>query len=356
MRNRSVVWKPLILLALVATACSGPSSASSAWTASPRPSAASSEAAPTVLSADEVSALDSLTLVDGYPLYTMQFHASSDALSGAELPLPGLARSDTSWWCSLFAALADPQSRVYGRNFDWDYSPALLLFYTPADGYASVSMVDIGFLGFTSESARGLDKASLAERAPLLHAPALPFDGMNAKGLVVGMAAVPTAIKADDLQKPTIGSIGVIRQMLDHAANVDEAIGIFRSYNVDMGGGPPIHYLIADASGKAALLEFSKGELVVTPNEKPWHQATNFIRAEAGADPESQCWRYAILSKTLTETQGSLTPPAALDLLSSVAQDMTQWSVVYQISSGDVWVAMGRDYARAQSFHLTMES
>jgi hypothetical protein len=354
-RNRSIGWKPLVLLALMATACSGPAS-SIAWTARPTPSAATSAAAPTGLSADEVSALDSLTMVDGYPLYTMRFHASSDALSGADLPLPGLARSDTSWWCSLFAALADPQNRVYGRNFDWDYSPALLLFYAPADGYASVSMVDIDFLGFTSESARGLDKASLAERTPLLHAPALPLDGMNAKGLVVGMAAVPAAVKVDDSKKPTIGSIGVIRQMLDHAASVDEAIGIFRSYNVDMGGGPPIHYLIADASGKAALLEFSKGKLVVTPNERPWHLATNFIRAEAGDDPESQCWRYAILSKTLTETQGSLTPPAALDLLSSVAQNGTQWSVVYRMSSGDVWVAMGRDYAGAHSFHLTMES
>ena len=52
--------------------------------------------------------------------------------------------------CSLFAALGDPENRLFGRNFDWRYSPALLLFTDrPAGGgYASVSMVDIAYLGF----------------------------------------------------------------------------------------------------------------------------------------------------------------------------------------------------------------
>jgi Flp pilus assembly protein TadD len=31
----------------------------------------------------------------------------------------------------------------YGRNFDWDFSPALLLFTNPPDGYASVSRGDL---------------------------------------------------------------------------------------------------------------------------------------------------------------------------------------------------------------------
>ena len=45
---------------------------------------------------------------------------------------------------------AIPDDRLFGRNFDWRYSPALLLFTDrpAAGGYASVSMVDIAYLGF----------------------------------------------------------------------------------------------------------------------------------------------------------------------------------------------------------------
>jgi hypothetical protein len=290
--------------------------------------------------------------VDGYPLYTMEEHHPRDAQGDVETPPAVTGDWNAGWACSLFAALADPEHRLYGRNFDWDYSPALLLSYYPDDGYASVSMVDIEFLGFTSATARGLEKASLADRRRLLDARFLPFDGMNEKGLVVAMAAVPTAAGTNVPGKPSIGEIGIIREMLDHAASVDEAVELFRGYNIDSGGGPPIHYLIADASGRAALLEFSGGELVVTANEKPWHLATNFVVAEAGSDPERSCPRYETLSKTLTETGGALTPQSALDLLSSVTQDGTQWSAVYEISTGDILVTLGREYDTVHTFHL----
>ncbi len=105
---------------------------------------------------------------------------------------------------------------------------------------------------------------------------------MNEVGLVVGMAAVPPGNMRPDPGKETIGSLGIIREMLDHAANVDEAVAILQSYNVDMEGGPPLHYLMADRSGRAVLVEFYQGEVVLMPNEDPWHQATNFLRASAG--------------------------------------------------------------------------
>jgi penicillin V acylase-like amidase (Ntn superfamily) len=203
--------------------------------------------------------------VDDYPLYTMTYYGAygSDE-TGETLPA-----ATSAWACSLFAALGDPEQRLYGRNFDWDHSPAVLLFTAPPDGYASVSMVDIAFLGFTGERARKLDQLSLEERRPLLQAPYLPFDGMNEHGLVIGMAAVDNVEMPTMPDAPAIGSLGVIREMLDHAKTVDEAVEILRGYNVDMTGGPTIHYLIADATGKAALAEFNEGKLHVIPMRHP---------------------------------------------------------------------------------------
>lgn len=353
---------PIALLALIAAACSSSPGSAQLSPSSGPPSAvasaasslsASPPAVPAGLTTEDVAALNSLSVVDAFPLYRMELHHSVAPGADPETPPPLTGSWDTSWACSLFAALANPEHRLFGRNFDWDFSPALLLSYFPSDGYSSVSMVDIDFLGYSGASARGLDSASLADRRRLLGARFLPFDGMNEKGLVVAMAAVPTAVKTDEPGKPSMGSIGIIREMLDHAANVDEAVALFRRYNINVYGGPPIHYLLADASGKAVLLEFAAGQLVVKPNERPWHLATNFIVAEAGSRPEDSCPRYEKLSKKLTETGGSLTPDAALELLRNVAQEGTQWSAVYEISSGDVSIALGREYAKVHTFHLS---
>jgi len=260
--------------------------------------------------------------------------------------------SPPAWACSLFAALGDADEMFYGRNFDWEYSPALLLFTDPPDGYASVSMVDIAYLGFGGDRASTLTSLPLVERRSLLDAPFLPFDGMNEHGLVIGMAAVPPGQMRSDPDKETIGSLMMIREVLDHAGNVNEAIAIFHNYNVDMEGGPSIHYLIADSSGRSVLVEFYQGEMVVFPNETAWHLATNFLRASAGAsaegpalsEAEGECWRYDRISQRLTEAQGQMTTQDAVDLLAEVSQESTQWSVVYGMSSGDIHVTMGREY------------
>jgi len=301
------------------------------------------------LSDEEVATLSSLEQVDDYPLYTMRYYgAYNQRASSAEMA------SLPAWACSLFAALGDADSMLYGRNFDWEYSPAVLLFTDPPDGYASFSMVDIAYLGFGASRAGTVTDLPLIERRALLDAPFLPFDGLNEHGLAVGMAAVPLGHMRPDPNKETIGSLMVIRKMLDHASNVDEAVAIMQSYNVDMEGGPPIHYLMADSAGCSALVEFYQGEMVVIRNETPWHLATNFLRASAGESAEGQCWRYDKISQRLTQAEGQLTTQDARDLLAAVAQEGTQWSVVYGMSTGDVNVTMGQKYDNVHTFPLIL--
>jgi len=300
------------------------------------------------LTDDEAATLSSLEKVDGYPLYTMHFHGAYDQYGDRA----AASATRPEWTCSLFATLGDKDNVLYGRNFDWEYSPAVLLFTDPPGGYASVSMVDIAYLGFGGASAGGLADLPLVERQALLDAPRMPFDGMNEHGLVVGMAAVPPGQMRPDPDKETTGSLRVIREMLDHASNVDEALAILQSYNIDFEGGPPLHYLMADSSGRSLLVEFYEGEMVVIPNETPWHQATNFLRASVGESAEGECWRYDKISQRLTEAEGQLTAQDAMNLLADVSQEGTQWSVVYGMSSGDVNVTMGREYDTVHAFHL----
>jgi len=296
---------------------------------------------------DAITTLNSLELIDEHPLYVM--HYIGEYAQNQSFPD---SPAFSGFSCSLYAALGDPDNLLYGRNFDWaSFSPALLLFTDPPEGYASVSMVDIAFLGYDAANAYNLTDLSFQERAALLAAPFLPFDGMNEHGLTVGMAAVTASIASYDPTRPTIGSLAVIREALDHAQTVDEAIAIFEQNNIDFTGGPPIHYLVADATGHAILIEYIQGEMIVLPNEKPWHLATNFL---CGAtEGNGGCTRYATLESRLTETAGGIDAGGAMHLLELVSQPgLTQWSIVYHPSTGNVDIVMGEHYETVYQFKI----
>lgn len=366
LRPRALAAVGLLALALLAVVFAPPRAP--IQTPAPMPTAVAS---PTPradgLATDQAATLSSLRKVDNYPLYTMNY------VRGAGPPVAGSPPADkaeagrkpaewgwdvpaetSSWACSLFAALGDPGNRLYGRNFDWRYSPALLLFADRPDseGYASVAMVDIAYFGF-DDGTVDLTTLPLAERRSLLDALDWPFDGMNEAGVAVGMAAVPAADERSDPGKPAIGSLSVMREVLDRAGSVDEAVAILSSYNIDWEGGPALHYLVADRTGRAALVEFYGGEIVVLPNAGPWHAATNFT-ISAVTKPAGQCHRYDTVAQRLAAAAGKLTPADALDLLRAVAQteSATQWSVVYGMSSGQVEVVMGQSYRRVYGFQL----
>lgn len=323
-------------------------------TTSATPTTVRVSATPTIdtigLTPDAVATLLSVEQVDNYPMYVMHYVGSYDYPTSITKNL-----AVTDFGCSLFAALGGMDAKLYGRNFDWEYSPALLLYTDPPDGYASVGMVNLFWLRLDWKEVAVLARGPLSARTRLLSAPSLPIDGMNEYGLVIGMALVTDGSIEDatyDPTRPTTTPLGMIRLMLDHARNVDEAVELFKQYNIDFSGAIMIHYLLADPSGKAVLLEFHKQELFQLYNNDSWHLATNHLRCIAKGD--GNCWRYHILSDRLTALQGQLDPASAMLLLSDIKQTSTQWSVVYNMSTGDVNVVVGMNYDTVHTFHLDL--
>jgi hypothetical protein len=302
------------------------------------------------LSVQQAATLNSLEKVDDFPLYTMHYYGTSASASADELSVS--AHLPRTWACSLFAALGGAD-KVYGRNFDWVGSPALLLFNHPANGYASVSMVDLAYLEF-GDKVDHLTELPLEQRLPLLDAPGLPFDGMNERGLVVDMAAVPDGNRPPDPNKETIDSLQAIRKMLDQASTVDEGVAILQNYNIDWGSGPALHYLLADRSGQSALVEFYQGKVQVIPTDNPWHLATNFLVSSVGGHTAGQCPRYDQIDQQLSVVGGRIDAAEAMQLLHDVSQPNTQWSVVYGINTGEIVVTLGRQYSRAHTFQIDL--
>jgi hypothetical protein len=237
------------------------------------------------------SSLSSLELISDFPFYTMRyegdygFKAYLESLN-EQLPVTGVPvgiRSEVqplvnspTFACTGFTARSPQGERLLGRNFDWYRHPALLLFTDSPDGYASASMVDISYLGYQGP----LDTDDPARLEDLLKAPYLPFDGLNERGLAVGMMAVPHGEGGADAHKATLDSLEVIRLLLDYAANLDEALVLMEKYNLDFSGGPPLHYLIADSSGASAVVEYIGGTLRIFRSDQPWQVSTNFLFSE----------------------------------------------------------------------------
>jgi hypothetical protein len=294
--------------------------------------------------AERDQTLGSLRRIPGTHMYSMTYTGDYDDLAG--VPAPPTA---SPFGCSLFVASGDPDRPLFARNFDWDPNPALVLHTDPPDGHASVSIVDISYLGVTPGRDPTTDDTA---RRMLLDAPLLPFDGMNAKGLVVGLAADESGRAGRDAGKPTVGSVRILRLMLDRAATVDEALGVLDRYNLDFDGGPPLHYLIADASGASAVVEFVDGERVVTRGGPPWQALTNFRIAGADAGVKRADRRYATAAGALTGGGGALDWETAMRVLRDVAQPHTQWSVTYEMRTGAVHLVAKQNWADVHDFTL----
>ncbi|GAB3935816.1 hypothetical protein GCM10027614_11290 [Micromonospora vulcania] len=235
--------------------------------------------------------LASLRRVDDLPLYEMTYLGAYDPTVGTDATPP------SPFGCSLFAASGDPARPLFARNFDWAANPAMVLRTDPPDGYAAISLVDLSYLGV------GADPSG--DRR-LLNAPLLPFDGMNERGLAVGLAADDAASYRPDPAKPTVGSVRILRLVLDRAATVDEAVALFTRHNLDFDGGPPLHYLLADATGASAVIEFVDGALRVERGTGRWQALTNVPVAGVPEQRRREDRRYGLLATALSQADGVL--------------------------------------------------
>jgi len=308
---------------------------------------------PTSSAEDWSRSLESLVQVDEFPLYVMHYFGDFDLLystSGVSADRGKTSASSfpaSSWGCTCFAALNSAGDVVMGRNFDWYNHAALLLFTDPPGRYASISMVDISYLGVSKRD------SPLEHSDQLRNLPYFPFDGMNEHGLSVGMMAVSEAEPPYDSRRRTIGCLEIIRVILDCARNVDEAVSFFDDYNISFTGGPPIHYMVTDASRHSAVIEFVDGIMHVLRNDQPWQVSTNFILTGLNDEQrQAACYRYRTAYVALSSRGGLITAREAVEILEDVAQSNTIWSIVYHAGAGDIHAAMGRKFGELHEFEL----
>ncbi len=318
---------------------------------------------------NELRSLFSLKQMNSAPFYAMTYYGDygfddflkQGAHSDAEIEqfvtkrlLKGLPidLGITGGGCSAFYAHNEAGDGVYGRNFDFDYAPPLLLHTKPADGYASVSTVNLAFLGYSEQN---LPKERDINSFLTLAAPYLPFDGMNEKGLAVALLAVPEAYPPNKDGQVTLNTTTAIRLMLDKAATVEEAVVLLKDYNIYFSGDIQCHYLVADATGNAVVLEFWDHELKVVKAPDAYPAATNFVMYNGLNIGEgfTEFDRYDAIQDRLAQSGGVLGEAEAMRLLEQVSiPDRTQWSVVYNTKKLTAAITIRGDYGSLCDYTL----
>ena len=289
----------------------------------------------TALFWNELRTLFSLEKIDDYGAYQMTYYgdygfdeflevgASSDKdiekfvtkrlLRGMPIDL-----GVTGDGCTAFVTRNEKGEVIYGRNFDFLYAPSLQLYTEPKNGYKSVSTVNLSFAGYSENF---LPDGSLFDKFLTLAAPFLPFDGMNEKGVAIALLAVPEAEPPYDSNKITLNTTTAIRLVLDN------------------------------------------GELQIVEVETDYQIATNFIAYNGLNIGEgfTEFERYDAVEKELLDNNGILNVNDVISLLAKVGVqdgevDKLQWSVVYNLTTGDVRLFIHRDTKNITATKLEMSN
>lgn len=93
--------------------------------------------------------------------------------------------------------------------------------------------------------------------------------------------------------------------------------------------------------------------MAILRSANPWQVLTNFLLSEP---QQPDCWRFKKATNALAETQGKASQDEAMNLLQATSRDHTVWSVVYNLSSGEIRLAMGKNFNKVYRFKLKMKN
>lgn len=180
-----------------------------------------------------------------------------------------------------------------------------------------------------------------------------PYGGMNEAGLVVEQMWLQEASYPSADERYGITELQWIQYQLDNAATVQEVIDSDTLVRISYTSTAPLHFLVADAKGDVATIEYLNGKMIIHRDRKlpykvlancPYDRSLEYKSSiDSAKDTVYSGWtanssgRFAKAAEMI-ENMGSLNPADyAFVILDSVAQENnTQWSIVYDISHQNI--------------------
>jgi penicillin V acylase-like amidase (Ntn superfamily) len=254
----------------------------------------------------------------------------------------------TAFPCTTFFLNKNGQL-IFGRNYDW---------------VTGNGMVCTNLKGMAKTSAPASDGATISwvsQYGSLTfnqYGKEFPTGGMNEKGLVVELMWLDGTRYPNADTRPAVGVLQWIQYQLDNCSSVEEVIASDKKLRISSKDNAPLHYLVADAKGNVATIEFFDGKLnyhqgpglpfpVLTNNsyEESISQAGSAIRTAGANSPSftnNSIDRFAKACRMVNQFQQTdIKMPVvdyAFSILDNVAQgDHTKWSIVYDLSNKKIY-------------------
>ena len=250
--------------------------------------------------------------------------------------------------CDAFVAQNTNGDILFARNMDCECAIPMLLRLNDNSTYRFLSLVNMAFLDWDEST---YDLLEIDSKLTLATAYS-PSDGINEYGFAVAILTDVDATYPKQNDKITLFDMTLPRLLLSKAKSVEEAIHYTEKYNFFYDVAP-LHYMVADASGHSAVIEFVDGRMVVTKTDKKYLVVTNFTlygnptKTGFGKD------RYENIQNTLKKQGGIISEEDALELLkSNVIPGDEQWSAVYNLTKKTLSVTFSGDYENVHRFKL----
>ncbi|HYC40610.1 MAG TPA: linear amide C-N hydrolase [Chitinophagaceae bacterium] len=247
--------------------------------------------------------------------------------------------------CTCFLLSRDKEL-VFGRNYDW-ITGAGMVFSNPR-GLLKISMETGDGATLTWTSKYGSVTFNQYGRE-------FPTGGMNEKGLVVELMWLDGTLYPNPDGRPAVGTLQWVQYQLDNAATIDDVTASDSRLRIASTGSVPLHFLVADATGSAATIEFLAGRMVVhrgkelpvpvLANESYEESLKNLPALPGGSNSSADRFARACRLVRQYQSQSNSQPIVeyAFAVLEDVAQgDWTKWSIVYDIADREVFFTSAR--------------
>lgn len=260
--------------------------------------------------------------------------------------------------CSSFAAKTPAGDYIQGRNMDFALAQNILVRTKPHNGYASLAMASGALLDFMKSV-----PDNQSDRMRILAAPYYAVDGINEAGLSIAVLLQTNAKPVhQDTGKPGMTTTMTVRFVLDKAATVKEAIEIMRRYDMRGMTSANFHFLIVDAHGDRAVVEYVNNEMRVIRSKGYGLPVTNFFLSkdvvEAVRDGED---RIKILQAALNKGKGVVSEKTAWKMLEDIkaVNDFdentginfnTAYSMIFNNTKRSMDVCINADFAKVYSY------
>lgn len=247
--------------------------------------------------------------------------------------------------CTNFC-LDTPKGPIFGSNLD---------LFIPGDGYVFINRRGVMKRGFgtgtTGKTAEWISKYgsvtfNLAGRE-------WAFGGMNEEGLVLGTMELLNSRFPDADERPPLPMGPWAQYILDTCKKVEDAIEVDKKVRIE-DQAPPVHFLIADAKGDCAVIEWLEGRFVCHTGETlPVKALSNSIYQKAleiyqrggprwwEFDRGRTNERFTKAAERNIGYQSSSEPNvikyAFETLTHAVAAAHTKWNIVYDIAARQVF-------------------